>query len=74
MARSPIVLSEAEQAIVAAERDSHPDPIVRRKMLALWSAPCGVSREQTAAIVGRGRATIQRYLVAYRSGGLDGRR
>lgn len=71
MARSPILLSESEQAIVAAERDAHPDLVVRRKMLVLWSTHCGVSREQTAAVVGVGRATAQRYLAAYRAGGLD---
>jgi transposase len=71
MARSTIVLSESEQVIVAAERDSHPDFVVRRKMLVLWSTHCGVSREQTAAVAGRGRATVQRYLAAYHTGGLD---
>lgn len=71
MARSPVCLTEAEQAIVAAERDSHPDPVIRRKMLVLWSTHCGVSREQTAAVAGVGRATAQRYLAAYRAGGLD---
>jgi transposase len=43
-------------------------------MLVLWSTLCGVTREQTAAVVGLGRATVQRYLVAYRTGGLDGLR
>lgn len=71
MARCIIVLSESEQSIVAAERDSHPDPVVRRKMLVLWLTHCGVTREQTAAIAGLGRATVHRYLVAYRTGGLD---
>lgn len=74
MAGSTILLSESEQLIVAAERDSHPDFVVRRKMLVLWSTHCGVSREQTAAVAGRGRATVQRYLAAYRTGGLDGLR
>jgi transposase len=74
MARCIIVLSESEQAIVAAERDLHPDPVVRRKMLVLWSTHCGVSREQTAAVAGLGRATVQRYLAVYRTGGLDGLR
>lgn len=71
MARSPILLSESEQVIVASERDSHPEAVVRRKMLVLWSTHCGVSREQTAAVAGVGRATVQRYLAAYRAGGLD---
>ena len=74
MVRSPILLSNSEQALVAAERDAHPDPVVRRKMLVLWATHCGVSREQTAALVGHGRATIQRYLAAYRKGGLEGLR
>ena len=71
MARSPFNLSESEQAIVAAERDSHPDPVVRRKMLVLWSTHCGVTRVKTAAVAGVGRATAQRYLATYRAGGLD---
>ena len=74
MARCAIHLSEPEQAIVNAERDSHPNPIVRRKMLVLWSTHCGVSRVKTADVVGLGRATVQRYLAAYRTGGLDGLR
>ena len=40
-------------------------------MLVLWSTHCGVSREKTAAVAGVGRATAQRYLAAYRAGGLD---
>jgi transposase len=71
MACYPIVLSASEQAVVAAERDEHPDSVVRRKMLVLWSTRCGVSREKTAAVAGVGRATVQRYLAAYRAGGLD---
>ena len=71
MARTRILLSESEQAIVAAERDSHPDLVVRRKMLVLWSTHGGVTRELTAAVAGVGRATAQRYLAAYRAGGLD---
>ena len=71
MVRAPILLSESERAIVAAERDSHPDLVVRRKMLVLWSSHCGVTRELTAAVAGVGRATAQRYLAAYRAGGLD---
>ena len=71
MTRSTIVSSESEQSIVAAGRDLHPDPVVRRKMLVLWSTHCGVSREKTSAVAGVGRATAQRYLAAYRAGGLD---
>jgi len=42
---------------VNAERDSHPDAHVRRKMLVLWLLHCGVTRELAATIAGLGRAT-----------------
>ena len=74
MAYGPIVLSESEQSIVTAEREEHPNRVVRRKMDVLWLTHCGVCREQTALVTGLGRATVQRYLAAYRKGGLDGLR
>src|SRR5579859_4296673 len=69
-----IALSEDEQWIVNAERDSHPDSRVRRKMLVLWLLHCGLTRQKAAQIVGLSRATVQRYVSAYRSDGLDGLR
>jgi transposase len=74
MARISIHLSESEQARVASERYSHPDLRVRRKMLVLWSVHTGLTRLQAAKVAGVGRATAQRYLAAYRDGGLDGLR
>ncbi len=74
MARISINLPESDQAIVASERYSHPDLHVRRKMLVLWSVHAGLTRVQAGAVAGVGRATVQRYLAAYRDGGLDGLR
>ena len=74
MARSPIRLSEGDQSIVTAELETHPDPVVRSKMLVLWLTHCGITRQQAATISGRGRATVQRYLASYREGGLEGLR
>jgi transposase len=74
MARITINLSEAEQAVVASERYSHPDLHVRRKMLVLWSVQMGLTRSKAGEVAGVGRATVQRYLAAYRDGGLDGLR
>jgi transposase len=65
-------LSSDEQALVLADRDRHPDPLVRRKMLVLWSVHLGHSREQAARIAAVGIATAKRYIRAYRDGGLDG--
>ena len=66
-----IALTEDERRVVNAERDSHPDAHVRRKMLILWLLHCGLTRQKAAAIAGLSRATVQRYVAAYRSGGLD---
>ena len=74
MARDPIDLAESEQATVSSERYAHPDLHVRRKMLVLWAVHTGLSRLQAGQVAGVGRATVQRYLAAYRSGGLDGLR
>lgn len=69
-----IALTQDEQRAVNAERDSHPDSHVRRKMLVLWLLHRGLTRQKAAAIAGLSRATVQRYVAAYRSGGLDGLR
>ncbi len=43
-------------------------------MLVLWLLHCGVTRAKAGVIAGLGRATVQRYVAAYRDGGLDGLR
>ncbi len=71
MAWFPIALTEDEQRVVNAERDAHPDAHVRRKMLVLWLLHHGDTRERAATVTGLGRATVQRYVKAYKAGGLD---
>lgn len=65
-------LSADEQSTVLAERDRHPDPVVRRKMNVLWAVHLGHSREDAARLAHVGVATAKRYVIAYRDGGLDG--
>lgn len=74
MAWLRVELSEQEQATVNAERDGHREAHVRRKMLVLWLLHCGLTRQKAAFVAGLGRATVQRYVAAYRDGGLDGLR
>jgi transposase len=74
MAWFKIALTADERRVVNAERDSHPDAHVRRKMLVLWLLHHGDTRERAATVTGLGRATVQRYVRAYRNGGLDGLR
>jgi len=64
-------LSADEQAAILADRDRHPDPVVRRKLLVLWAVHLGHSRQQAADLAAVGVATAKRYLTAYRDGGLD---
>ena len=65
-------LSPDEQADILTDRDHHPDPVVRRKLLVLWAVHLGHSREQAARIASVGIATAKRYILAYRDGGLEG--
>jgi transposase len=74
MAVFRIALTEDEQRVVNAERDSHPQAHVRRKMLVVWLLHCGLTRTKAAEIAGLSRPTVQRYVAAYRAGGLDGLR
>jgi transposase len=74
MAWFRVQLTEEEQRIVNEERVSHPNPRVREKMWVLWLLHCDVTRQKAAEIVGVGRTTVHRYVVAYREGGLDGLR
>lgn len=74
MAWLRVVLSGDEQRVVNEERESHPAPHVRRKMLVLWSLHCGLKRVQAAKVAGVGRSTVERYVAAYRVDGLAGLR
>ena len=58
MAWFRIALTDAEQAVVHAERDAHPDAHVRRKMLVLWLLHCGVTRAKATEVTCVGRATV----------------
>lgn len=69
-----IQLTDEQQKIVAEERSSHPNLRIREKMLVLWLLHNGVTRQKAAEIVGVGRATVQRYVAAFREGGLEGLR
>ena len=74
MAWFRVGLTEDEERIVNDDRDLHPESHVRRKMLVLWSLHCGVLREQAAKLAGVSLVTVERYVAAYRDGGLDGLR
>jgi transposase len=74
MAWFRVQLTEQEQRVVNEERCCHPNLRIREKMLVLWLLHTGLTREQAAKGVGVSRATVQRYVAAFRQGGLDGLR
>jgi transposase len=69
-----IELTEEQQRVVNEERSAHPNPRIREKMLVFWLLHNGATRAYAAKIVGVSRATVQRYVAAFREGGLDGLR
>jgi len=74
MAWFRVQLSADEQQIVHEERMQHPHLRVRQKMWVVWLLHCGMTRQQAAQIAGVSRATVQRYVEAFREGGLEGLR
>ena len=74
MAWFRVHLTEDQQRIVNEERVAHPNLRVREKMLVLWLLHCGATREKAAEVAGVSRTTVQRYVAAFRAGGLDGLR
>ena len=74
MAWFRVRLSEEEQRVVNEERCCHPNLRIREKMLVLWLLHTGLTRQHAAKAVGVSRATVQRYVAAFRQGGLDGLR
>lgn len=59
-------LPPEEQAVVLADRDQHPNPVVQRKTLVLWAVHLGHSRQHAAdlASVGIATATLMQHYVA----------
>src|SRR6266446_5581029 len=74
MAWLRLQLTEEEQRIVSEERLSHPNERIRERMLVIWLLHNGVTRQKAAEIVEVGRASVQRFVAAFRDGGLDGLR
>lgn len=66
-----IQLTEEQRRIVDEERSTHPNLRIREKMLVIWLLQSGLTRWKAAEIVGVSRVTVQRYVAAFREGGLD---
>ena len=72
MAGFKVCLTEKEQRIVDEQRRTQTHQPTRRKMEVLWLVHHGMTREKTAEMVGVSLSTVNRYVKAYREGGLEG--
>lgn len=63
--------TEAEQQALHQERFEHPHPRVQQRMEVLWLISQGLGYAQAARLAGVSEATVDRYVVRYRQGGLE---
>lgn len=66
-----IEFSEAEIKALQQEKQSHPDPRVRRRMETLHLKALGYSHQEIGRIVGITQKTLRSYLRLYQAGGLE---
>jgi len=68
---SRITFTDDDLSAIAFDRYYHPEPFVQRKMEVLWLKSQGLAHHDLARLAGVSRASVQRYLRAFRTGGLD---
>jgi transposase len=66
-----IEISAADRKALQQEKQSHPDPRVRRRMEALHLKGLGYSHQEIGQIVGITQKTLRSYLRLYQAGGLE---
>src|SRR5262245_5439926 len=71
LAMSRIAFTEDDLSAIAFERYHHPEPFVQRKLEVLWLKSQGLAHHDIARLAGASRASVQRYLRAFLTGGLD---
>jgi transposase len=70
----PLTFTDEDLEALSKDRYEHPDPRVQRRMEVLWLVSQGVTRVKSAHLAGVTRATAERYVVIYRTKGVDGLR
>ena len=66
-----IEFSAAEIKALQQEKQSHPDPRVRRRMETLHLKALGYSHQEIGTIVGISQKTLRDYLKLYQAGGIE---
>jgi transposase len=68
--RVPLIFSEQDLLALAQERFEHPDSRVQQRMEVLWLISQGLPHQQAGKLAGVSRATAERYVKVYRTGGV----
>ena len=68
---SRIAFTDDDLSAIAFDRYYHPEPFVQRKMEVLWLKSQGLAHHDIARLAGVSRASVQRYLREFLTGGLD---
>lgn len=66
-----IVFSKEDQQALHKERFEHPHPRVQQRMEVLWLISQGLVYSEAARLAVVSEATVDRYVAAYRQGGLE---
>ena len=69
-----LTFSLEDQEVLRQERFNHPHPRVQQRMEVLWLISQGLVYAEVARLAGVSQATVDRYVTAYRQGGLEGLR
>ncbi len=72
--RSPLTFSPEDRRVLSSERYTHPDPRVQRRMEVVWLISQGETQARAGVLAGVSKATVERYVAIYRSGGVTGLR
>lgn len=72
--RVPLTFADTDLEVLCKERYAHPDPRVQQRMEVLWLISQGMTHGKAAQLASVSRATAKRYVVIYRTKGVDGLR
>lgn len=69
--RECLLFSQEVLQTLAQQRYEHPDPRVQKRLEVLWLISQKVTHREAASLAGVSRATAERYVAIYRSGGVE---
>jgi transposase len=68
--RQPLSFSQEDLQMLARERYEHPEPRVQKRLEVLWLISQKITHCAAARLAGVSRATAERYVALFRSGGV----